>query len=154
MKNKFSVFAVISICSIATLTGCYKPLEITNVKDFSEISIGLEGFKSNLEVEIYNPNFYPIELSETKISLRVRDTDAGDVRLLEMVNLSARNTTTISFHVVSRKGAIAEILKNDVFNFLKGEKVPFSASGTVSGKSWGIQVEVPLEHSQKISLRK
>ena len=48
---------------------------------------------------------------------------------------------------------MAEILKKDVINFLQGEEVPFSASGIVSGKSWGVKIEVPLEHSQNISLR-
>ena len=78
--------------------------------------------------------------------------EAGYVSLSEIVKIGARDTATIRLHVITREGAIAEILKNDVFNFLKGEEVPFSASGIVSGKSWGVKVEVPLEHSQNISL--
>ena len=98
-------------------------------------------------------NLYPIELNETQITLRVRDVDAGYVSLYKIVNIGARDTATIRLHVATKEGAIAEILKKDVLNFLKGEEVPFSASGIVSGKSWGIKIEVPLEHSQNISLR-
>jgi len=38
-------------------------------------------------------------------------------------------------------------------NFLKGADVPFSASGKIIGKAWGLTIEVPLEHSQNISFR-
>jgi LEA14-like dessication related protein len=154
MKSNFHFFTILSILAISTLTGCYRQLEVINVEDFSEVVIGLKGLRSNLDVNIYNPNFYPIELDETQITLRVRDVDAGYVSLSKIVNIGARDTATIRLHVVTREGAIAEILKKDVLNFLKGEEVPFSASGIVSGKSWGVKIEVPLEHSQNISLRK
>ena len=154
MKSNFHFFTILAILAISTLTGCYKQLEVIKVEDFSEVTIGLKGLRSNLDVNIYNPNFYPIELDETQITLRVRDVDAGYVSLSKIVNIGARDTATIRLHVVTREGAIAEILKKDVLNFLKGEEVPFSASGIVSGKSWGVKIEVPLEHSQNISLRK
>jgi LEA14-like dessication related protein len=154
MKNNFKTLSIVAILAISTLTGCYKQLEVINVEDFSEVVIGLKGLRSNLDVNIYNPNFYPIELDETQITLRVRDVDAGYVSLSKIVNIGARDTATIRLHVVTREGAIAEILKKDVLNFLRGEEVPFSASGIVSGKSWGVKIEVPLEHSQNISLRK
>ena len=153
MKSNFHFFTILAILAISTLTGCYKQLEVINVEDFSEVVIGLKGLRSNLDVKIYNPNLYPIELNETQITLRVRDVDAGYVSLSKIVNIGAKDTATIRLHVVTREGAIAEILKKDVLNFLKGEEVPFSASGIVSGKSWGFKIEVPLEHSQNISLR-
>jgi LEA14-like dessication related protein len=153
MKSKHIFFPVLSLFVLITITGCYQKLEVINVKDFSDVQVGLKGLRSNLEVSIYNPNFYPIELSKTEITLRVRDIEAGDVTLSEVVKLGARDTSTIRLHVVTRDGAIAEILKKDVFNFLKGADIPFSASGTVSGKSWGVNVVVPLEHSQQISLK-
>ena len=154
MKSKFHLIAIFVAISIFTLTGCYQQLEVVNVEDFSEVQVGFNGLRSNLDVKIYNPNFYPIQLHETEISLRVRDIDAGDVSLPEMVKIGARDTSVIRFNVATRDGAIASILKNDVMNFLRGDDVPFSASGKVIGKSWGITVEVPLEHSQNISLRK
>ena len=153
MKNNLNVFFFIALLATITLTGCYKQLEVINVEDFSEISIGLKGLRSNLDVKIYNPNLYDIELYETAITLRVKDIEAGDVSLSEIVKLGARDTAIIRLHVVTREGAIAEILKADVINFIQGKEVPFSASGTVSGKSWGFKVEVPLEHSQNLSLR-
>jgi LEA14-like dessication related protein len=154
MKNNINVFFFIALLATTTLTGCYKQLEVINVEDFSEISIGLKGLRSNLDVKIYNPNLYDIELYETAITLRVKDVEAGEVSLSEIVKLGARDTAIIRLHVVTREGAIAEILKADVINFIQGKEVPFSASGTVSGKSWGFKVEVPLEHSQNLSLRK
>jgi LEA14-like dessication related protein len=153
MKSNFHLFTILAILAISTLTGCYKQLEVINVEDFSEVTIGLKGLRSNLDVKIYNPNLYPIELNETQITLRVRDVDAGYVSLSKIVIIGARDTATIRLHVATREGAIAEILKKDVLNFLRGEEVPFSASGIVSGKSWGVKIEVPLEHSQNISLR-
>ena len=152
MKNNLNVFFFIALLATITLTGCYKQLEVINVEDFSEISIGLSGLRSNLDVKIYNPNLYDIELYETAITLRVQEIEAGDVSLSEIVKLGARDTAIIRLHVVTREGAIAEILKADVINFIQGKEVPFSASGTVSGKSWGFKVEVPLEHSQNLSL--
>ena len=154
MKNNLNVFFFIAVLATTTLTGCYKQLEVINVEDFSEISIGLKGLRSNLDVKIYNPNLYDIELYETAITLRVKDIEAGDVSLSEIVKLGARDTAIIRLHVVTREGAIAEILKADVIHFIQGKEVPFSAFGTVSGKSWGFKVEVPLEHSQNLSLRK
>ena len=139
---------------VSTLTGCYQQLEISDIRDFSEVQIGLSGLKSNLDVRIYNPNFFPIQISETQISLRVREVDAGEVSLLEGVKLGARDTASVRLNVATRDGAIAQILKSDVMNFLMGADIPFSASGKIIGKSWGFTIEVPLEHSQNISLRK
>ncbi|MDE0722279.1 MAG: LEA type 2 family protein, partial [Flavobacteriales bacterium] len=140
MKSNFHFFTILAILAISTLTGCYKQLEVITVEDFSEVTIGLKGLRSNLDVKIYNPNLYPIELNETQITLRVRGVDAGYVSLYKIVNIGARDTATIRLHVATREGAIAEILKKDVLNFLKGEEVPFSASGIVSGKSWGVKI--------------
>ena len=153
MKSNIKILSILAFLAISTLTGCYKQLEVINVEDFSEVAIGLKGLRSNLDVKIYNPNLYPIELNETQITLRVRDVDAGYVSLSKIVIIGARDTATIRLHVATREGAIAEILKKDVLNFLRGEEVPFSASGIVSGKSWGVKIEVPLEHSQNIILR-
>ena len=50
----------------------------------------------------------------------------------------------VRFNVATRDGAIAEILKADVMNFLKGADVPFSASGKIIGKAWGLTIEVPV----------
>ncbi|MDA0569352.1 MAG: hypothetical protein O3A35_06400, partial [Bacteroidetes bacterium] len=77
----------------------------------------------------------------------------GEVSLIERIKLGARDTALVRFNVATRDGAIAEILKADVLNFLKGAGVPFSASGKIIGKAWGLTIEVPLEHSQNISLR-
>jgi LEA14-like dessication related protein len=153
MKIRFLHITSIAALALFTLTGCYQQLEVIDVQDFSEVQIGLKGLKSNLDVRIYNPNFFPIQISETQISLRVREVDAGEVSLLEEIKLGARDTALVRFNVATRDGAIAEILKADVMNFLKGADVPFSASGKIIGKSWGLTMEVPLEHAQNISLR-
>ncbi|MBT7652019.1 MAG: LEA type 2 family protein, partial [Flavobacteriales bacterium] len=116
MKSNFHFFTILAIVTISTLTGCYRQLEVINVEDFSEVTIGLKGLRSNLDVKIYNPNLYPIALNETQITLRVRDVEAGYVSLSEIVKIGARDTATIRLHVTTREGAIAEILKNDVFN--------------------------------------
>ena len=153
MNNRVLLITSYAALALSTLTGCYQQLEVINVQDFSEIQIGLNGLKSNLDVRIYNPNFYPIQISETHISLRVREVDAGEVSLLDGIKLRAGDTTLVRFNVATRDGAIVEIFKADVMNFLKGADVPFSASGKIIGKSWGITIEVPLEHSQNMSLR-
>ena len=153
MKSDFFLLPFLAIVTISTLTGCYRQLEVINVDNFSEVTVGLKGLRSNLDVTIYNPNIYPIELNETQIILRVRDVEAGHLSLSEIVKIGAGDTATIKLHVATREGSIVEILKNDVFNFLQGEEIPFSASGIVSGKSWGVKVEDPLEHSQNIRIR-
>ena len=153
MKIRFLLITSVAALVLSTLTGCYQQLEIIDIKDFSEVQIGLTGLKSNLDVRIYNPNFFPIQITETQISLRVREVDAGEVSLLEEIKLGARDTASVRFNVATRDGAIAEILKSDVINFLRGADVPFSASGKIIGKSWGLTIEIPLEHSQNINLR-
>ena len=73
MKSKHIFFPVLSLFVLITITGCYQKLEVITVEDFSDVQVGLKGLRSNLDVSIYNPNFYPIELSKTEITLRVRD---------------------------------------------------------------------------------
>ena len=153
MNIRFLLITSVAALVLSTLTGCYQQLKVIDVQDFSEVQIGLNGFKSNLDVRIYNPNFFPIQISETQIDLRVREVDAGKVSLLEGVKIGARDTALLRFNVATRDGAIAKILKADFMNFLKGADVPFSASGKIIAKSWGVMIEVPLEHSQNISLR-
>jgi len=153
MKTKPALYILLIALSLTTLTSCYQDLEVVSIEDFSKVSIGLQGLTSELDVMIYNPNFFPIQLKEAKISLQVREVDAGDITLVRQVKLEARDTSLVTFNVKTRDGAIIKILKDDIFKFLKGEDVPFSASGKVIGKSWVSTVEVPIEHSQFINLR-
>ena len=73
MGKQWMQWAVLLACCVG-LTGClYEDLEVLEVDDFSNVQISLEGLESQMDVVVYNPNPYAVNLVGADILLTVGD---------------------------------------------------------------------------------
>ena len=154
MGKQWMQWAVLLACC-AGWTGClYQDLEVLEVGDFSDVQLSLEGLESQMDVVVYNPNPYAVNLVGADISLAVGDQEVGVVSLSKVHAIRPQAQSTVPLFVQTQEGALGKVLKNDLMRWLRGEPVPFSANGTVTGKAFGVRFNVPLRHDQSLNIRR
>lgn len=124
-------------------SGCYTKLEVIEIEGFSNVEVSLRGMKSDMQVEVYNPNFMAVEIVDADVVLKLGEVEAGDVTLVERVKLASGDTAVVNLKVATRQGALGQILK-------KGSML-FSADGFIVGKAWGMKMEIPVHHEEDLS---
>ena len=137
--RKFVLFAIVAI----SLSGCYQQLEVIDLDGFSNVEITLRGMKSDMQVEVYNPNIMSVEIIDADVVLKLGEVEAGDVTLMERVKLVAGDTAVVNLKVATRQGALGQVLK-------RGSML-FTADGVIVGKAWGMKIEIPVHHEQDLS---
>jgi len=139
---------------IVSLSSCYQDIEVRQVTGLTAGQLTLQGFSGHVDVRVYNPNGYAVKALQSDVVLYVRDRRVGDVKLPQPADLPARQESVLTLEVESEPGAIAAILKNEWMNILTGGEVELRAEGTVTGKTWGIPVTVPVRSVERIGLTK
>lgn len=143
----FSLFSIAVLCS-----GCYKDIEVISLQGLSNVEISLQGMKSDMILEVYNPNFMDVELIGADVVLKFGDIETGDATISEKVKLAAGDTVLITLNVATRQGAMGKVLGGQIGSLFSGSNaLTFSAEGTIVGKAWGMKVEIPVHHSEEIS---
>jgi len=137
--KRFALLAIVAL----SLSGCYQQLEVVDLDGFSNVEITLRGMKSDMQVEVYNPNFMSVEIVDADVVLKMGEVEAGDVTLVERVKLAAGDTAVVNLKVATRKGALGQVFK-------RGSML-FSADGVIVGKAWGMKMEIPVHHEQDLS---
>jgi LEA14-like dessication related protein len=137
--RKFALLAIVAI----SFSGCYQQLEVIDIDGFSNVEITLRGMKSDMQVEVYNPNFMSVEIVDAEVVLKLGEVEAGDVTLMERVKLAAGDTVVVNLKVATRQGALGQLLK-------RGSML-FTADGVIVGKAWGMKMEIPVHHEQDLS---
>jgi LEA14-like dessication related protein len=143
---------LLPLISILFLSSCYGELEVVEVEDFANVEIGFKGMKSDLLVRVYNPNFLSINIQSAEIALQVGEVNAGDVVLSEPTILVGRDTSSVLLKVATHKGALGQIIKDNFTLILQGGEVSFSAEGIIKGRTLGVNIEVPISHTQLLEL--
>jgi len=149
---KKSIVAFMCVCSIMAFSSCFKQIEVVEVEGFSNVELSLKGIKSDLVVNIYNPNPLSFNINSAEILLSVGDIIAGDLILEEPVKLNSRDTTEVVLKLVSRKGAIGKIMVDNFTNALGGGQILFKAEGEIASSTFGLKRRLPINHEQKIEL--
>ena len=151
MIRKYIV-AFMCVCSIMTFSGCFHKIKVVEVEGFSNVELNLRGIKSDLVVNIYNPNPLTFNIESADILLRVGDVIAGDLILEEPVKLSSKDTTSVTLKLVSRKGAIGKIMVDNLGNALSGGAVLFKAEGEILSSTFGLKRRLPIRHEEVLEL--
>jgi LEA14-like dessication related protein len=133
-------------------SSCFKKIEVVEVEGFSNVELNLKGIKSDLIVNIYNPNPLSFTIESADILLSVGDVIAGDLVLEESVKLSSKDTTSVTLKLVSRKGAIGKIMVDNFTNALSGGEVLFKAEGEIMSSTFGLKRRLPIRHEEVLEL--
>lgn len=136
------------------LSGClYQDLEVLAVEDFSEVSLSSDGLKARMELDVFNPNPYAVNVVVADVQLYVGDEVVGDVVLPEGLSIRPDARATVPLEVKTRDGALGKVLKNDLMNLLLGAEVTFQTRGSVKAKALGLTFSIPVRHQQSLTLR-
>ena len=149
---KKSIVAFMCVSSIMAFSSCFKKIEVVEVEGFSNVELNLKGIKSDLIVDIYNPNPLSFNINSAEILLSVGDIIAGPLVLAEPLKLASRDTTEAVLKLVFRKGAIGEIMVDNFTNALSGGQILFKAEGEIVSSTFGLKRKLPINHLQKIEL--
>ena len=149
---KKSIFSFLCVSSIMILSSCFNKIEVVEVEEFSNVELSLKGIKSDLVVNIYNPNPLNFNIKSADIILSIGDIVAGDLILEHPVQLTSKDTTDVTLKLVSRKGAIGKIMVENLTNALSGGEVIFKAEGEIISSTFGLKKILPINHQQKIEL--
>ena len=135
------------------LSGClYQNVEVVAVNDLSKVQLSLQGMQALMDVDVYNPNPYGVTVTDANVNLFIHGEVVGDVTLMESQAIRPNAMATVSLQVITRDGALREVLKNDLMNLLGGGEVPFTADGFVTAKALGLSFTFPLKHDQTIKI--
>ena len=145
----------LAFASVFFLIGCqwYQDLEVRSVEGLSDAAWTLNGFEGEMRVKVYNPNRFAIQASDVDIALYAGEERIGSVSLRGAQKLQGRNETLVSLYVVSDPGALRKLVQNQLFQFISGGDVELRAVGEVTGRAFGLNVNIPVEATEQIQIQ-
>jgi len=126
---------------------------VRSVEGLSDAAWTLNGFEGEMRVNVYNPNRFAIQASDVDIALYAGEERIGSVSLRGAQKLQGRNETLVSLYVVSDPGALRKLVQNQLFQFISGGDVELRAVGEVTGRAFGLNVNIPVEATEQIQIQ-
>ena len=96
---KKSIIAFVCVTSLVALSGCFQKIQVEEVIGFTNLELGLKGIKSDMIVNVYNPNYIDFNITSADIELSLGEITAGDLIIEESVVLKSRSTTEVVLKV-------------------------------------------------------
>ena len=149
---KKSIIAFVCVTALVALSGCFQKIQVEEVIGFTNLELGLKGIKSDMIVNVYNPNYIDFNITSADIELSLGEITAGDLIIEESVVLKSRSTTEVVLKVEGRKGAVRKILLDNFTNALTGGEVLLKAEGEILSEKFGLKKTLPIIHQEIIEL--
>ena len=148
MKNRLPVLLMILNCSILFSCGKIQEPEFRSVKNFNVENPGIDSSGVSLDVELFNPNSFGVNLKETVGDFYVDNIYLGRLEQDTTIAISAN-----SAFIVRLKGNVLmrELLKNPLAILLQKE-VLFRAEGSTKLGKAGFFKTYPFNIQQKQSM--
>ena len=149
---KKSIIAFVCVTALVALSGCFQKIQVEEVIGFTNLELGLKGIKSDMTINVYNPNYIDFNITSADIELSLGEITAGDLIIEESVVLKSRSTTEVVLKVEGRKGAVRKILLDNFTNALTGGEVRLKAEGEILSEKFGLKKTLPIIHQEIIEL--
>lgn len=148
MKNRLPVLLVILSSYILLSCGKIQEPEFRSVKNFNVENPGIDSSGVSLDVELFNPNSFGVNLKETVGNFYVDNIYLGRLEQDTTISISAN-----SAFIVRLKGNVLmkELLKNPVAILLQKEVLLRAEGSTKLGKA-GFFKTYPFNIQQKQSM--
>jgi LEA14-like dessication related protein len=149
-KRPLRLLAV--VFSIALFSSCkmYQEVSVNEVIDVKVNEFGQNGIKAEVYIQISNPNWYKLSLTESHIELFFEGKSIGEVQLAEKLVLPKKSVTTQTLKIDANYESIEAILANVLQLLFKSEFV-LEGKGYVKGKAMFIAKKVPVEFKQQLT---
>ena len=142
------------LSSLFLILGCqvWQNVEVLRVDGFSDLSISLEGMSGEVEVVVKNPNGFNINAFEADVDVFIGAEQIGTITLPRDQVLVAGSESRLVMDIQSNPGALKNILQKQLLQVIGGASIELRASGSVTGKAFGLRVVIPVESSEQINL--
>lgn len=149
MRKYIFIWAFVPLF-FASCASLYKEVKVTKVEDFELEEMTSSEVKAILHMQVLNPNFYQITLSESDLIFLVDGNNAGNITLAEPVILPPHSSKTYDVKVNTNITNVESILGNALTLMFQPE-ITLEATGYVTAKGLGIKKNVPLTFKKVIS---
>jgi LEA14-like dessication related protein len=139
----FLICLCISSCSV------YREVEVHEVVRVELSEFNSEGIDLNVYVDMENPNWYSIRLTDSNIQVWLEGREIGDVALTGPVVLPKKSRVTQPFSIHSTPGSMERLL-GDLFSLLFKQSFEIEGRGYVKGKALFIARKVPVSFTHRI----
>ena len=142
------------LSSLFLILGCqvWQNVEVVRVDGFSDLSISLEGMSGEVEVVVKNPNGFNINAFEADVDVFIGAEQIGTITLPRDQVLVAGSESRLVMDIQSNPGALKNLLQQQLLQVIGGASIELRASGSVTGKAFGLRVVIPVESSEQINL--
>lgn len=137
---------VMSSCNI------YKDLEVSEVRDLRLTEMSREGVKAEIDVDIYNPNFYNVKLVKSDVDLFLNDKPVGKVLLSEKLVIEKKKEQLYTIVVYSDLEDLGSSFMEMLISAMLFKKIHVKADGELRGKALFIGRNVGINVDQDVDL--
>jgi hypothetical protein len=146
MRGLTQLWFLLGLMALSSCTVFFEDIEVRDVR-----GISLQGNSPEVTVELYNPNRYKIEATAADIDLLHDGRVIGHLALPpDPVMLAPKEATNMTVICTLEPGALPAIVGGGLKSLLSGKGFEIEATGSVSGKAWGRNWDMPVEVSKTI----
>lgn len=150
MKKIFPLLFLITI----GLSSCffYKEVKISNIRNIELVKFENNAIIIEADVHVENPNFYDIEVVDSKLKIFLDGEILGNAKILNSLKVIANEKGEKHLEIRTvYKGKISSSLKG-IFGLALGKEMTIKIEGVVTGKALGFTHDYPLFLEQEVSL--
>jgi len=150
MKKSFFLLLIL----LVTLSSCevFKDIEVNDIKDVRINSFDKDGLEAEIDVEVFNPNGYKVQLVSSDVMLYVNDQKAGKVKLMERVVIPKKSREVQTVKVYSDLSEIGSGFWESLISVFFMKKAKVKVEGDVRGKALLVGKSVYINVEQDVEL--
>ncbi|GEM_PF-879690 len=146
------LFALVMLFSLNSCS-FYKEVEVIMVDDISITKFDKDVVEVSVTLQLDNPNWYAVTLTQSEIDIFVNKKGMGKVHLVEKVKLESKSKST---KIIKLKADAEDLSGNFLENLLSllfAKNADFQAVGIVKGKALLIGREIPIDISEQVDIK-
>jgi LEA14-like dessication related protein len=146
MKGKLFSGILLLGCLLLACTKTPKQLVYQDVKNFRLLSLSLTP-DIGMDLQLYNPNTYPLTLKDANINVFINDKRVGIVSLMTSFSVPANDTFLLP---VKLQADLTNIFAN-AYSILSNKPVDVHLQGSIKAGR-GIYLNIPINYQTKLKL--
>ena len=150
MRKSFFLLAVL----LVSLTSCdiFQDIEVSDIKDVRFKSFSQDGLEAEIDVEVYNPNPYKLQLVSSDVMLYVNGKKAGKVKLVERVVIPKKSRAVQTVKVYSDLSEVGAGFWESLVSVFFFKKAKVKVEGDLRGKALLMGKKVYVNVEQDVEL--
>jgi LEA14-like dessication related protein len=149
--KKLLLFSIIA--TILTSCSFYKEVEVTEVKDVKITRFDQDIVEAEVTLEIKNPNWYAVSLTESFVDVYINGKEIGEVELKEKIKLPKKTTNVRTLVMVGDYEKMSSGFLDNLLTLLFANQAKFEAKGYMKGRALLVTKKVDVNVEEFVDLR-